>query len=249
MKSKNERPLSDRQVEFFKENGFLVLESFIEESTIEIWRKRMWDFLEARPDRPETWDSEKYAISGFEFDPPDSAFGHLPQMRAVLEQLGEGEFQGGGGSPIIQWPREGEWQIAESGHIDGYGPGGWSPFMFGATTYLYDVEPQGGGFTYWPGSHLTTWEYFLDHPKEIDGSFGGEGRPGQKIFSDLSPSGPVVFDAPAGDVVLWHSFLCHTGSPNIRSFPRMALFARYSHKLREEIKWEIPEDLWKYWAI
>ena len=69
------------------------------------------------------------------------------------------------------------------------------------------------------------------------------------VLSDLSPEGPREFIGGAGDVVLWHAFLCHTGSVNVKDVPRFGLFARYSHKKREEIKYEIPEDLWKYWAI
>ena len=68
-------------------------------------------------------------------------------------------------------------------------------------------------------------------------------------LSDLSPEGPREFIGAAGDVVLWHAFLCHTGSANIRDIPRFGIFARYSHQKREEIKYEIPDDLWKYWAI
>ena len=39
------------------------------------------------------------------------------------------------------------------------------------------------------------------------------------------------------------------GSANVRDVPRFGLFARYAHEKWEEIKYEIPENLWKYWAI
>lgn len=46
---------------------------------------------------------------------------------------------------------------ATTGNIDGYPPlDGWAPFMLGFTTYLYDVEPGGGAFIYWPDSNLRT---------------------------------------------------------------------------------------------
>ena len=48
-----------------------------------------------------------------------------------------------------------------TGHIDGYGPGGWSGgFMLGATAYLEDVEDGGGAFVYWPQSHPYDPRYF-----------------------------------------------------------------------------------------
>ena len=121
--------------------------------------------------------------------------------------------------------------------------------MLGATTYLYDVEPNGGAFVFWPGSHHSTHKYFLQYPEQIDGSFYDIEGWGWHVLSDLSPEGPREFTGAAGDVVLWHAFLCHTGSANVREVPRFGIFARYSHQKREEIKYEIPEDLWKYWAI
>ena len=241
--------LTADEIGFFKENGFLIVEDLIEPDVVEMWREQMWAHLGSGLDTPETWPGE-YVVSGFEFSPPEKAFGHLPAVTTIVEQLGAGEFVGGGGSPLVQWPKpENEWSMPGSGHIDAYGPGGWSPFMLGATTYLYDVEPGGGAFVYWPRSHHTTHEYFLQYPKQIDGSFREVENFGWNIFSDLSPEGPREFTAPAGAVVLWHCFLSHTGSTNVRSVPRFGIFARWRHQNREAIKYEIPEDLWKHWAI
>ena len=137
-----------------------------------------------------------------------------------------------------------------SGHIDAYGPGGWSPFMLGATTYLYDVEPGGGAFRFLARKPPVNTQILpCQYPEQIDGSFYDIKDWGWHVLSDLSPEGPREFVGAAGDVVLWHAFLCHTGSANIREIPRFGIFARYSHQKREEIKHEIPEDLWKYWAI
>ena len=58
--------------------------------------------------------------------------------------------------------------------------------------------------------------------------------------------------ARAGDVVLWHSYLTHDGSINVNDSPRIALFARWPHhhqRQSPEFRYEVPEDLWKYWAI
>ena len=144
---------------------------------------------------------------------------------------------------IIKWKDEGDWSMPNGGHIDAYG-GQWYPFMIGATTYLYDVEPTGGAFIYWGKSHKSTHAYFREHPTEIDGSF-----PNHRIFSDASPEGPSEFVGKAGDVVLWHAFLVHNGSRNATDSPRFGIFGRWSHQKQGEIKHEIPEDLWKYWAI
>ena len=238
--------LAADQVTFFKENGYLVLADFIEDTVIENWREQVWAHFDSSLEEPDTWPND-YVVKDFSFSP---LFGALPGMQAIVEQLGGGEFTGGGGSPLVKWPNPEEvWSMPTGGHIDAYGPGGWSPFMLGATTYLYDVEPGGGAFVYWPQSHHTTHNYFRQFPEQIDGSFRDIEGWGWEIFSDLSPEGPREFTATVGSVVLWHAFLCHTGSANIRSIPRLGIFARYSHKHREEIRYEIPENLWKYWVI
>ena len=77
--------------------------------------------------------------------------------------------------------------------------------MLGATTYLYDVEPGGGAFVFWPGSHHSTHKYFLEYPEQIDGSFYDIEGWGWHVLSDLSPEGPREFIGAAGDVVLWHA--------------------------------------------
>ena len=94
--------------------------------------------------------------------------------------------------------------------------------------------------------------YFREHPEQIDGTFQDRDDWGERqwgLFSDESPDPPVEFTGRAGDVILWHCFLCHTGSANVRTRPRLGVFARWHRTDREEMKYDVPEDLWKYWAI
>ena len=67
------------------------------------------------------------------------------------EQLGGGQFTGGGGSPLVKWPNpEEEWAIPGSGHIDAYGPGGWSPFMLGQQPTFMMSNPAAVGSFFGP---------------------------------------------------------------------------------------------------
>ena len=163
-------PLDPGQIDLFKRQGYVVLEGLVEPGTLSAWRDQFWSHVGADRHDPATWP-EDYVIEGFGVDPP---LGQLPRMRAIIEQLGGGMFGGGGGSMLVKWPgpEDAAWQMPGSGHIDGYGPGGWSGgFMLGATTYMDDVEPGGGGFVYWPRSHWPVQAYFREHPEQIDGSF------------------------------------------------------------------------------
>ena len=100
---------------------------------------------------------------------------------------------------LVKWPgpEDAAWQVPDSGHIDGYGPAGWSGgFMLGATAYIDDVEPRGGGFVYWPRSHGPVQAYFREHPEQIDGTFQDRDDWGERqwgLFSDESPDPPVEF--------------------------------------------------------
>ena len=69
------------------------------------------------------------------------------------------------------------------------------------------------------------------------------------MFTARSPHGPVEFPGRAGDVIFWHAFPCHSASPNIRPMPRTGVFARWYHADREQMRYDIGPDLWKYWAI
>ena len=254
----NEVSLDADQIAFFKANGFLILEHLVDEDTRKDWRDQIWAALGVRPDAPETW-SDRRKLNDFQFGPPDRQPTHYHKYQAIGKQLGGGDFcrgpddHGGGGAPLPKWPnpeKANEWTMPDSGHIDGYAAHIGQPhvpFMVGFTTYLYDVAPCGGGFIYWPGSHLTTHRYFLD-PDEITGDFRKHNRP---IFSEIAPEPPREFTGKAGDVLLWHSGLCHNGSVNVNPSPRFAVIVRYAHRLKEDpaFKMEVPEDLWKYWAI
>ena len=225
--------LTTEQITFFQEHGYLILKNLIDPQIIGgVARHRSGEHFGSSFETPETWPND-YEIPGFSFSP---LFGHLPVMQEIAEQLGGGQFfTGGGGSPIIKWPKSEEaWAMPKDGHIDAYGAvAGWSPFMFGATTYLYDAEPKSGAFIFWPRSHHSTHKYFRQYPEQIDGSFYDIEDWDWHVLSDLSPEGPHEFLGAAGDVVLWHAFLCHTGSENVRRCsPFWPLYALRSQTTR-----------------
>lgn len=248
------QPLSAEQIASFKENGYLILEGLIEPAYIDAWRRRFWDVVGGDEHDPATWKSKDYVTKDLNI-PLDQRLDAHPRLRAIVNQLGGGNFDGSGGiQPLVHWPQDTTaWRMTSWGHVDGYPPGSWYPFMLAATTYLYDVEPMGGAFIYWPKSHLTTQRYFLENPDDIDGRFRERihnfnwGGPNE--FTRRAPEPPREFIARAGDVILWHSFLIHTGSANIRPSPRVGFFARYHHLQQDTFKHEVPENLWKYWAV
>jgi len=143
--------------------------------------------------------------------------------------------------------------MPESGHLDGYpGEGCQAVLLVGATTYLYDTEPGGGNYVYWPASHTLAHRYFRQYPDRIEGTFRETpewDERGWGIFSDDSPEPAREFAARAGDVILWHGWLCHSGSSNVNKSPRVGFFARWTHDDDAMVREAIPADPWHHWVI
>ena len=68
-------------------------------------------------------------------------------------------------------------------------------------------------------------------------------------FGLRSPHPPRQFTARAGDVILWHGWLCHTGSANVNASPRVGFFARWVHQDDAGVRQAIPADPWHHWAV
>ncbi len=143
--------------------------------------------------------------------------------------------------------------MPDSGHLDGYpGEGCQAVLMLGATTYLHDVASRGGCYVYWPSSHHGAHRYFRAHPDRIEGTFRDTpewAERGWGIFTDGCDVEPREFVAHAGDVILWHGWLCHSGSKNINPSPRVGLFARWIHRDDAGVRKAIHADPWHYWGV
>jgi hypothetical protein len=89
--------------------------------------------------------------------------------------------------------------------------------------YLDDVQPNGGAFQVWPGSHTRIWEQqFKDlfergetHTKSRRGVTAPEDGAGAATIRQVVADTPRVdTHAPAGSVVLWHTKLLHAAGNN-----------------------------------
>ena len=176
-------------------------------------------------------------------------FTKSPVMAIAESLMGEGNVQ-----PVTRakpYPRFplplGEDALAPRGHLDGIGNGsngmakgehrrGFTAF---AVIYLADLpEPNSGNFTVWPKSHRTFADYFQ--------------RKGYQVLEqgipqiDL-PEGPLMVTANAGDLILAHHQLFHTGGPNASANVRHAVIARLQHKDVAQIGYDAYTDIWREW--
>eukprot|EP01048_Picozoa_sp_COSAG05_P004021 COSAG05_NODE_202_length_14312_cov_7.897629_5_plen_310_part_00 len=140
-------------------------------------------------------------------------------------------------------------RLADAGHIDGGNgnKGGWrGGFMLTAITYIDDLDAEGGGTNYWPGSCHPVHKFMHAHPgQHASGTFANSwgfkapntDEQNQKMtdlaaWGGVPGSGPREFTARAGDVLLMHAHTVHSAPVmNGRAGTvRKALFARWHHK-------------------
>ena len=116
--------LTDGQIEEFKREGVLILRGFIEQARVSEWRRQFWGHIQQHypdcdPNDTDTWPTDFVIPGGFSVD-----VSGLPQMQAVVQQLGGGELRGGMGGTLVVWPTKGktiaDW-VPGVGHVDGYG--------------------------------------------------------------------------------------------------------------------------------
>ena len=103
------------------------------------------------------------------------------------------------------------------GHVDGWDGDRW---RVSVNTTLDDVEPGGGAFSVWPGSHLLTyphrhWTYDWDGDTAPTGdmSTGVQRIPNPDFDAAVAKAKeeiePVELCGPAGSVIFW----CGTRTP------------------------------------
>ena len=238
--------LTAEDTEFFKENGYLVMRGALEQEAIDAALDRLWEALDEDRNDPESWIRKGYRSVPVGNEEVISGTTYNNRVFAMAEELaGKDKLNtSGGAGPHINFPDPDRKWSEPGGHLDGYHTptngvpkGVVGAFTLGATVYLDTVEKRGGGFTVWPGSHRIWAEYFRHH--DLD-SLPGGGAP-----FDLGPS--YEFTGGAGDVCFWHHQMSHTAGPNCGRNVRIACISRYRRKDLDQIKFETPDDMWKYW--
>ena len=159
-------------------------------------------------------------------------FNASPVISLAESLMGEGNLQKPirGAQVAPRFPTViGEVPPEPRGHLDGMGTGtngmpkgvyrrGFTAF---AVIYLADVpEPYSGNFTVWPGSHRFFENYFKHEGLEILAN----GTPRVDL-----PAGPDMVTGNAGDLIIAHHQMIHTGGPNASPNIRYAAIARLRH--------------------
>ena len=130
---------------------------------------------------------------------------------------------------------ETDWQLLDRGHMDSYTRAG-RYFHSGYHPQPKRHSASGGGFTVWPGTHITAAEYFKTHSL-LDG---------QQAYGDQLPQ-PVEIFGPPGTTCFWHHYLMHNASKYCQTEIRIAKVSRLRWKNTEDVKFGTPDNIWEHW--
>jgi hypothetical protein len=208
-----EPPLTTEDLEFWNENGYVVLHDAVSPEQCRAAAQALYDFVGMDPGQPDTW------------------YGHS----LWVPLLHHAAFWANRDSPRIHrafaqlWGREDLWIRVDQGGLNPPERPGRvfqgqglhfdvsleSPVPFGVQGILYltDTAANQGAFRCVPGFHraIDTW---LNHLPP-----GADPR-----NEDLEKLGPVPIPGRAGDLVIWHQALPHGASPNRAAHPRVVQY-------------------------
>jgi len=263
---------TEREKRSFKRNGFLVCEDLLDSDLVERASDAVWDGIPyERHDHEALVETPERIENAWDHVEDDAPFAEINrQLLPYAETLIRGDVAppGDGLQLALRFP-SGEQDDAdpypsagrEHGHIDGYGPSfdrnhEVSHFQVAAAVYLDRVEPRGGGFTVWPGSHWHAGAYYTDnhleslvgHPalpglERADGEWTGEFERCERYDEQFDP---LEIHGPAGTVVLWHGALQHCGGVNRSRNLRLAAIKRFRRTDADEIKREAFANPFEY---
>ncbi|MEC9377498.1 MAG: phytanoyl-CoA dioxygenase family protein [Candidatus Latescibacterota bacterium] len=253
-------PLSDHQLSFFKTHGYLILRQILDPALLAKARARLWDAAppSMRRDDPTSWvgpvstkeesdDRDNYR-RGFRWQyrkigPEPWMVEMLPKNRTVWnlaqQLLGRNRLvEPTGVRGIYCTLPYGDHETPPLGcHVDAH------PFHFGVVAYMDDVDPGGGGFRVWPGSHR---RFYYDFETAY------QREPNERYEPDKAEigAGPSVdCYGKAGDVVLWHHRIGHMAAPNTTRRIRQAVLYDFRKDDWETTQSEPPaQDMWKGWS-
>jgi len=244
--------LTKAQKRQFVENGYLHISGVVPQIMIDAARRVVNHSIGTSGMGGENLENNRSAFFCYDIlDSPTilAMYNDTPVKQIAEDLMGEGNVL-----PVERaktYPRfplpVGEEAPTPHGHIDGVGNGlngtakgdykrNFSAF---AVIYLMDIpEPNSGNFTVWPKSHRAFEAHFKKHGHEVLT---------QRELRPELPEPPIMVTGKAGDLVLAHHAMYHTGGPNSSPNVRLATIARLKHKDCDELGKDAYLDIWREW--
>jgi hypothetical protein len=211
--------LSGEDLEFWDENGYVVLHDAVSPEQCQAAADAIYSFLGMDPEQPDTWYGEANRDGIWVpllHHPAFWANRESPRIHRAFAQL---------------WAREDLWVTVDQGGMNPPEREGWHfrgqglhfdvslelpiPFGVQGILYLTDIAANQGAFTCVPGFHRTIEAWLKNLATGVD-----------PRSEDLQKFGPVPIPGRAGDLIIWHHALPHAASPNRADRPRVVQYIR-----------------------
>ena len=210
-------PLSDTDLAFWDENGYVVLQEAVSPDNRDAAARAVYEFLGADPERPDSWYGMPNGHSIWVpllHHPALWANRNSPRIHQAFAQL---------------WGRTDLWPIVDQTGFNPPERPGWQfpgpnlhwdvslawpmPFGVQGILYLTDTTANQGAFTCVPGFHRKIERWLESLPPGAD-----------PRLQDLQSLGAKPVAGAAGDLIIWHHALPHGSSPNRSSRPRVVQY-------------------------
>ena len=217
--------LSDAELAFWHENGYVILREAVPKADAEAVVDAIWDFMEMDRHDPATW-----------YSGPENEYGMLELSRSGMVELYQHQSLWNNrqnpriyGAFVDIWGREDLWVTIDRVNLnpparteeDFAGFVHWDidtslrplPFGVQGVLALVDVSEDQGGLQLVPGFHRQFEQWVRTQPADRDVR-----KPDISGYALVKPA------MQAGDLVIWHSLLPHGTARNNADRPRLAQY-------------------------
>ena len=212
--------LSDEQVHYYRERGYLVVSGFIPDEVAGAAERRLRELVNSGMSGSAHGSFAEPALIACYTDSMLEAAAELAdEDRSVFPAPAEAYV-------INSLPAEGPWEWPQP-HIDhAIRKDGHRTFprafRIAAMTYLSDVGRHGGGTIVWPGSHRK-----LRMLAESDRSRYEFMWALNEDLPNVDLGEPVEVTAKRGDILFYDTLCAHAGSMNDTDQPRLAMNCKW----------------------
>jgi len=213
--------LSKEDLQFWNENGYIIVKNAISKKDCEATEKAIWEYLKMDPDKKETWytrhENQKGLMLNFSDHETLNKNRFSPRIKKAYEQLYNS-------TKIYKTIDKVSFNPPETEEFSFLGsPLHWDtslkqPIQFGlqGLLYLTDCGINDGAFHCVPGFHneINHWLNNLETNE----------NPRDKAIKTLRPK---AITGNAGDFIIWNNALPHCATPNKGKKPRMVQYLTY----------------------
>jgi hypothetical protein len=222
----NEDVLSEEELDFWDENGYLVLRGAVSKADCKQASDAIWDFLGASLDDQESWYKPHPAKKGmmvvFTQHEALQKIRNSAKIRKAYEQLY--------GTKEIYKTIDKVSFNAPDNHVTQFkgSPLHWDvslslpiAYKLQGLLYLNDVTSESGAFQCVPGFHLEIDCWLNNLPAGTD--------PHDYARNTLHP---ISVPGNTGDFIIWNQALPHSATPNKGKYPRLVQYLTYLPKIK-----------------